>query len=379
MAKIDMTTNPLRGELTFNAQDKAGRPEVEKIKSVRFLPTKSNGEFRVLGPDTPYENRRAAMNAILRFAFNMDVVTGPLHSYSNHNPSRVGGSIGWLDLKGLKAPQNGTMPINVDFRYNYKPVRVTLPHRVVNVTPQEMVLLSEGHPINLDNRPAKGERVSVVYITDPWVVVKEHATGYLEFQNAPIDRKTGKNLGGLLHSYIADLEKGVQITVVVTTTNWTNPETGETIVLDGLQTKAQWLQRTVEVEGFNWDAARKNLIESNILWKNTQELMDKLSRSDEEAGSEKETKDVLEILDHRVNGGDEVGLSVGVVRDGKIVPVDATKVLPGVYAVVRVVNGQEAGIEKSEVTISRFNGAKILRGLSRNNGLALKEISLFQS
>jgi hypothetical protein len=376
--KVNMTnSNPLRGTLTFNAQDKEGRPEVEKIKSVKFTPANSTGAFRTLGPNDPYEERRAALNAIIRFVFRMDHVEGPFHRYDNANPSRIGGAVGWMNLNGLGAPEDGSTPITVPFTHDYKLTSVTLPHRVVNVTPEELDLLNQGKAIDLDNRPAKGEKVSVVFLADPWVSVREYGEGRLEFRNAPVDQKTGKNLGGLLHSYIAELEQGIQITVAVTTYNWTNPANGEKVLLDSLQGKAQWLQRTVEVEGFDWAAAKQNLIDSNILWRSTQGLLDKLGYGDDEAGSDQETQDALKTLDNRVNGTGPVDIGVNVIDSGKVSKVDATAVLPGVYAVVFVVGGKEGGVAQPPVTISRINGAVILRRLSRRNDLALKNISTF--
>jgi len=370
--------NQLRGTIVFNAQDKPNRPEIEKIKSVKFTPSNTTGQFLTLGPNDPFEERRAAINAILRFVFAMDHVNGPLHKYDAANPSRVGGSIGWFNVNGIPVPSDGTIPINVTWRWEGRITTVTLPHRQVKVTGEEIVALSKGEIINLNDRPEKGENVSVVFLNSDWLTVKQFGTR-IELSNPPIDKKTGKNLGGLLHDYIDQLHKGVQITVATTVTNWTDPLTGEKVLLDSMQTKAAWLERVLNVEGFDWNKTRQDLIDSNILWRNGKAFEGKLEYQDTDAPSDDEIhQQAQDTLNGRANGT-QTGMTVMFKVGKKYQPTDTALVPAGVYNIYNLENGKEGACDSAGVPISRHGGAVTLNRLTRRPDLGLSLVKKYES
>ncbi|MGB7510497.1 MAG: hypothetical protein WBP54_04305 [Pelodictyon phaeoclathratiforme] len=233
--------------IKFNTQDLPGRPEEETYRSIVCEPTYKSDEFVFVGPDLRHEERRGAFNAILRFFFQTDLVQPGLHLYDRSNPSRIGGALGWINIEKLGGfTQNGDS-INKILIVDGKGVEVTLPHHNVN-----------GHP--------------VVSVESQWLKITELVRGRWELSNGPVDKKTGKRLGTVLHGYLDILARGGTLGVAVTTSRGVNRETGEIFIDDKLNRKTAWLDRTLNIEGFEYAQAREEFIAQKIVWSQGQQF-----------------------------------------------------------------------------------------------------------
>lgn len=328
----------------FREQVLPGRPECEKLASVMMRPHNSDGTFRILGPQHDFYERRACLNGMFDYYWQMYEINGPLHTYSRTNPKRVGGALGWLNLSGFDCPENGS------------------PDFVSTI-----VLNGTRYSVTWPTKGAGADKV--VDIQGSWVTVTEYAGLRLKLNNGQINPKHGRSDGELKHAYIQQLVDGVQLTVAVTVSPDPN-KPGQWWTR--LQDTALYHQRLVALDSY--DEARQKLIDFRRQSSATFAARDRLSKV-EGAGTQEEAQAALQTLDNRANN----------VESGRTLFVNGTqtdlaKIMPGIYNIV-VVNGSGTTqkVIQRGVAISKFTGAVILERMLQSGGRGLEVVQLFAS
>lgn len=354
------------GKFDFFAQQKPERIALgEKLMSIQFTPANHDpdtGKYLTLGLDVRFEERRAALNAIMRYWLEFDTVEGNFHRYSERNPRREGGALGWLRYDLNRLPNNGSTQTQVQTILGGKRVFASLPTRRVYVGPSGDV-----QEYKLDSSYVPSNRVSV---NGPWVQVVGLGDDRVELKNGPVDEKTGKSLGALLHHYMGLLESGTSIKVVVCVHKWTDPVTGEVTYLDGLQSKALFL---MSVQDQDWATVREEQRTQAIIFGNTQREFRAAVAKDPTLATNDGREEIIDTIlkprkEHEVNGAPLVKSGISIVLDGK--KVDLTEVPSGLYS------SSVGGVEKGTVNIANTRGATLLKQFARE-GRTLKTVKKF--
>jgi hypothetical protein len=347
----------------FRKQVLMDRPEGEFLSSVMFRPSNSDGTFRTLGPQADFYERRAALNAAIDYFWGLYEIHGPMHEYSSHNPNRVGGSRGWIDTSKMVIPVNGNPNFTTRQRVNGVDYVITWPTKVLGREVEWKDILGVKTTLKIGTK--------VVDVHSNWLTVTEYAGNRLQLRNGQINAKHGKSDGELKHAYVSELHNGTQITVTVTLSPM--QKNGETIWLDSLQKKALFFQSLIEVEGFEYNAAREKFIENRKQQSAQFQALNRLSKV-EGAGTPEETQEALALTSTRANGGGEVGKTVYV--NGILL--DLGKIEAGIYDVVAVkADGTTLKTIQRGVNISRFAGSVIVERLHRRGGQGLVLVTKF--
>lgn len=350
---IDLSASR-NGSFVFNAQDKENRIALgEKLVSVVFTPANHDpetGKFLTLGLDARFEERRAALNAIMRYWLEFDCVEGNFHRYSDLNPRREGGAMGWLHY-GSNLPSNGSTNTQAQLYLGGKRYFANLPTRRVYVSPTGDV-----QNYRLDDSYVPSNRVSV---NTAYVQVVSLGGDRVELKNGPIDQKTGKSLGALLHHYMGLLAEGVSIKVVVTVNKWTDPVSGEVKYLDGLQSKALFL---MNAQNQDWAKLRASVQAEQVVFGTTTRELKAAIAKDPTLGTVSGREEVYETIlaprkEAEVNGTPVRKSGINIIVDGK--KVDVAEVPSGEY------NSFLNGKSKGTVRIARMSGATLLKSFAR--------------
>jgi hypothetical protein len=355
---VDLSNKALPLTVVFNASDRPDRPADELFKSVKATPVaNSTGEFRILGPDVKFYDRRGALNAIERFLFGGDTFLndGLVHRYSKSNPKNLSGGWGWIHrslIRGNDASTYRRMMIGTDM------YSVELPTRQFE---------EDG-----------GRKVAKVSIESDWLYATAVRGSTLRLSNAPVDAASGLRFGDILHDFLLDLYNGTQLTVVVTLDIlWNKP-----LNTDGTHQTSNSLQNVAKrvyarlhpvdpKTGKDVEFVYADAIEGYLLDRKGYAAAEQV---------DKEYRRTVKV-EGEVSEETRKGLAIYVIGfDGKSVNTGIADVAPGKYSVVHVDgNGKDTGKVKFPLVVipTMGDGRNRLVQFARTNGLGLKLVSRF--